>query len=208
MMGTALSPAALRDVSSYFPAVLEQSASAIHCRVGETIYYEGRPADYYYRLSSGAARKSALMPDGRRRIISFLLPGELFGFGAHATHRFSVEALAPGTVVVRYPRQPFESFAATNAAVGRQIREAAFDSIAHLQTRMVLLGRSSALEKVSGFLLEMIHRSATEPDLIFLPMSRYDIADYLAIAVETVSRSLTRLTDNGAIAFKGTRLIV
>ena len=82
------------------------------------------------------------------------------------------------------------------------MREIAFGSIDRLQSRMILLGRSSALERVCGFLLELAYRMQVEAEgTVALPMSRYDIADYLAIAVETVSRSLTTLRSERVITF-------
>jgi CRP-like cAMP-binding protein len=147
------------------------------------------------------------MTDGRRYIASFLLPGDFFGFSAGQVHRFSVEAIIAGTIVARYPRRRVEMLAESDAEVGRRVREAAFESIARLQMRMLLLARGNALEKVCAFLLEMADQSADAADVFDLPMSRYDIADYLAIAVETVSRALTMLRSRGAIAFLGTRRI-
>jgi CRP/FNR family nitrogen fixation transcriptional regulator len=188
---------------------MECLATIVRCKMGETIYYQEGPADYWYRILSGAARKSALLADGRRQIVDFLLPGDLFGFGTREGHRFSVEVIAEGTTVARYPRRRIEMLAEANPEVGRRIRETAFDSISRLQTRMVLLGRTSALEKVCAFLLEMADRTGADPpsSSVWLPMSRYDIADYLAIAVETVSRTLTELRRRGAIALSGARFV-
>jgi CRP-like cAMP-binding protein len=99
-----------------------------------------------------------------------------------------------------------ERLADSDPQFARYIREAAFESIARLQRRMVTLAQTSALEKVSAFLLEIADRSHTAPtQAVFLPMSRYDIADYLAIAVETVSRALTELRGRHAIAFRSAR---
>ena len=90
--------------------------------------------------------------------------------------------------------------------LARCVREITFGSIERLQSRMILLGRSRALERVCGFLLEMAHRAQKEIEAtVALPMSRYDIADYLAIAVETVSRSLTTLRSEQMITFVDTR---
>ena len=187
------------------PAALEDLARTSSCGQGEIIYQQEDPADYWYRVVGGAARKSAIMPDGRRHIVSFLLPGDLFGFGASHAHQFTVEAITPGTIVARYSRRRAETVAESDPEVSRRVREAAFESISRLQTRMVLLGRNGALEKVAAFLLEMHHRCGSCLDVVELPMSRYDIADYLSIAVETVSRSLTEMRRRRLIAFSGTR---
>lgn len=189
------------------PPFLEGLAKVTSCGPGEVIYYQDDPADYWYLLLDGAARKSAITLDGRRHIVSFLLPGDLFGFGASREHQFSVEVISPHTVVARYSRLRAEQLAESDPDVSRQVREAAFESIARLQARMVMLGRNGAVEKVAAFLLEMMDRSANAGAVIDLPMSRYDIADYLSIAVETVSRSLTTIRGCGLIGFSGMRRV-
>jgi CRP-like cAMP-binding protein len=148
------------------------------------------------------------MLDGRRHIVMFLLAGDLFGFGGkQKSHHFSAEAITDGTTIIKYPRRRIEALAESDPAVGRTVREAAFITISGLQTRMVLLGRNSALERVSAFLLETAERLANSDGAILLPMSRYDIADYLAISVETVSRAMTVLRGRGVIALNGSRQI-
>jgi CRP-like cAMP-binding protein len=190
------------------PGTLESLATQIRCKVGETVYHCAEATHYWYRIVVGAARKTALTADGSRHIVDFLLPGDFFGFGSGNTHHFSVETIAAGTIVARYPRRDAERLSESDPEVSRHIREVAFASIDRLQTRMVILGRTSALEKVSAFLLEMADRSHTgPPNSVVLPMSRYDIADYLAIAVETVSRTLTELRGRGVICLGGVRRV-
>lgn len=200
-------PAALRGRPRQMPTSLTHLGGRSRYARGETIYHQQEQVDCWYQLISGAARKSVVTPDGRRHIVSFLLPGDLFGFGAQLIHRFSVEAISADTVVARYPREPAQTLAESDAEVSRQVREAAFESIARLQMRVLLLTRRTALEKLGAFLLEMADRSAGPGDAIDLSMSRYDIADYLAIAVETLSRAFTMLRSGGAIAFCATRRI-
>jgi CRP/FNR family nitrogen fixation transcriptional regulator len=162
-------------------------------------------SEYWYRVVRGAARSSALSGDGRRYIVDFVFPTDLFGFSGLARH-LCVEAIVPGTLIARYPRDRAERLADCDPQTARIIRQAAFESIARMQKRAVILGRSSALEKVSGFLLEMLDRCHTaEPGDVFLPMSRYDIADYLAMAVETVSRALTELRTRRTIVLLAAR---
>jgi CRP/FNR family nitrogen fixation transcriptional regulator len=175
---------------------------------GETVYRCNDAVEHWYRITAGAARKSALTADGYRHIVDFLLPGDLFGFGTRGVRPFCVEAILPGTVIVRYPRRSVEQLADSDPHIARGIREAAFDSIARLQRRMVILARTSALERVGTFLLEMADRNrGASPNMVFLPMSRYDIADYLGMAVETVSRALTELRARRAIALRGVRRV-
>jgi CRP/FNR family transcriptional regulator, nitrogen fixation regulation protein len=176
---------------------------------GEAVYRHYEPVDYWYRVVAGAARKSALTADGERHIVDFLLPGDLFGFGARGVRPFGVEAIVPSTLIARYPRRDVEELADSDPQIARGIRESAFDSIARLQRRMLILSRTSALERVAAFLLEMADRGhEAGSHLVFLPMSRYDIADYLGMAVETVSRALTELRTRHAIALRGVRRVL
>jgi CRP/FNR family transcriptional regulator, nitrogen fixation regulation protein len=176
---------------------------------GEAVYRRHDPVEYWYRIVAGAARKSALTADGDRHIVDFLLPGDLFGFGARGVRPFCVEAIVPRTLIARYPRRDVEELADSDPLIARGIRESAFDSIARLQRRMLILSRTSALERVAAFLLEMADRGHGAPShIMFLPMSRYDIADYLGMAVETVSRALTELRTRRAIALHGVRRVL
>ena len=193
--------------SNTLPA-LERLAVVARYEIGEAVYRYNDPREHWYRVVGGAARKCALTGDGRRHIVDFALPGDLFGFGVTGGRQFCAEAIVPGTLIARYPRRSAETLADADPQIARNIREVAFQSIVRVQRRMVTLGRSSALEKVSSFLLEMLDRSHTaSAGVLQLPMSRYDIADYLAMAVETVSRAMTELRARRAIAFRGVRQV-
>jgi CRP-like cAMP-binding protein len=162
----------------------------------------------WYRVVSGAAKRCATHSDGRRQIINLLMPGDFFGFGTCAENEFTVEALLEGTRIATYPRRRVEALADANPAVGRLIRNMAFTAIAQLEVQLLIVGRVTALEKVAAFLLEMGERLPDNPkDGVALPISRYDIADFLAVSVETVSRSLSGLKHRGLIRFTGTRQV-
>jgi len=203
--------ASIRELAEGIPrdrslGVLESLAILTRYNIGESIYRFNDPSEHWFRIVAGAARQSALTGDGRRHIVDFILPGDLFGFDAAGGRQFCVEAIVPGTLVARYPRRNAERLADSDPQIARSVREAAFESIVRLQRRMVTLGRTSALEKVSTFLLEMADRNLTAAaHTVLLPMSRYDIADYLAMAVETVSRTLTELRGRHTIAFGAVR---
>jgi CRP/FNR family nitrogen fixation transcriptional regulator len=189
-------------------SAMESLAIPTRYENGEAVYRCNDPVEYWYRVVAGAARTSALTADGSRHIVDFLLPGDLFGFATRGTRPYCVEAIVPATLIFRYPRRSAEQLADFDPQIARGIREAAFDSIARLQRRMFILARTSALERVSGFLLEIADRSRGAPaHTVFLPMSRYDIADYLGMAVETVSRALTELRARRAIALCGVRRV-
>jgi CRP-like cAMP-binding protein len=187
---------------------LERIASLNRYHFGQTIYFQDAQADYWYRIVSGAARECVLTSDGRRQVVDFLFPGDLFGFSSRGVRRLAGEIIVESTMLACYPRFRAEALAESDPQVARRVRQMAFGAIERLQARTVLLGRNNPLEKVSSFLLEMATRSAANPgELIPLPMTRYDIADYLALAVETVSRTLTSLRHQGAIHFLGARRV-
>ena len=187
---------------------METLATFMRCYRGQTIYGPEDPPEYWYCVVSGMARKSMLLVDGRRRIVDFLLPGDFFGFSVREEHHLEVEAVTEDTVVARYPRRRVETLAECDPNVGRYIRHLAFESISRLEARIGILGRVTAIEKVSAFLLEMAQRSLNGPStVVVLPMSRNDIADYLALSTETVSRALTSLVRCGAITLTTKRQV-
>jgi CRP/FNR family nitrogen fixation transcriptional regulator len=162
-----------------------------------------------YRILQGAACECVLLPDGRRQVIGFLMPGDVFGLWARQTHTFSSEALAEQTAVARYPRHVLERLVESDPEVARHVHRLACEAIERMQRRMMLLAKISALQRVSGFLLQTADRSTAYGAAgILLPMSRYDIADYLVLAVETVSRALTQLRVRRIITLTGARCVL
>lgn len=187
---------------------LESMSTIARFAAGDQIYLSGEPADFWYRILSGACRKCAYGLDGSRQIVDFLGPGDLFGYDAQDAHSFSSEAIVSGTTVARYPRRSAERVADSDPQVARRIRELAFASVIRVERRLLIIGRATALEKVCSFLLEMVDRFRTRlVGPVTLPMSRYDIADYLAMAAETVSRALTKLREGGVIRFDSVRCL-
>jgi CRP/FNR family transcriptional regulator, nitrogen fixation regulation protein len=186
-------------------AILESLANLTRYHSQQEIYDRNDPVLYRYRLVSGAARKFTTQPDGRRQIVDLLLPGDLFGFAQLHEHSFTVEATVDDTLVARYPRARIDALSESDLRFGRLIRELTAAEISRLQARILLLGRMTTREKINGFLLEMAERLPNGSDRIVLPMSRYDVADYLAVSVETVSRAFTALKRRGTIKFTGTR---
>ena len=194
--------------SAELPDTMEALATILHYWRGQEIYAADSPAAYWYRMVRGNARKYEARSDGRRQIVDFLLPGDFFGLITRDEHRFSVEAVSDGTAVARYPRRRIERLVDFDPRIGRSIREAAFEASSRSQARMVILGRMSAIEKVGAFLIEMAERTRGPMlDELELSMSRYDIADYLGLAAETVSRTLSELRQSGAIRFEGTHRV-
>lgn len=180
-----------------------------HYQRGQEICSDGRPAECWNRIVLGAARRCVVRSDGRRQIVDLLLPGDFFGFTSASTYDFTVEAVGGGTLVASYPRRRVEMLADSDPQLARELRQVAFDAFSRLQSQLLILGRITALEKVGSFILEMAARlsDGAADGLVVLPVSRYDIADYLAVSVETVSRSLTDLKHRGVIALSGTRIV-
>lgn len=174
---------------------------------GDTVYYEQIESQYCYGIVRGAARKVIVLSEGRRSIVEFLMPGDLFGFGSSFERLYSVEVIAARTAIARYACLQIDELANRDPLVARCIRTSVVESLARSQWRAVLRG-AKALDKVSAFLVEMGERSGGETrDEVVLPMSRYDVADYLGVAVETVSRALAQLQHRGVISLRGPRHI-
>jgi CRP/FNR family transcriptional regulator, nitrogen fixation regulation protein len=169
------------------------------------IYGENEPAEYIYKVVSGAVRTYRVLNDGRRQIGAFLLPGDMFGLEAGASHGTSAEAIADSVVLV-IKRSAVVALAERDPEVARQMWTLTAQELGRAQNHMLLLIRN-AQERIAAFLLEMAAR-APGADSVELPMSRQDIADYLGLTIETVSRTLTQLEAEAAIALPTSRRVV
>jgi len=169
----------------------------------EEIYGETEKALSFYKVVSGAVRTHKLLSDGRRQIGAFHFEGDLFGFEAGEVHRFTAEAVVEATVLV-FKRQTLEQLAARDLNVARWLWALTARNLSHAEEHMMLLGRKTATERVAAFLLEM--DECMQPVAsITLPMSRRDIADYLGLSVETVSRTISQLQNEGTVELLGKR---
>jgi CRP-like cAMP-binding protein len=169
------------------------------------IYGENEPAEYLYKILSGTVRTSKILSDGRRQVGQFYLPGDIFGLEAGDEHAFSAEAISDVKVIV-IKRSAVESLAERDNEVARQLWAMTGRELQRVQDHILLLIKT-AQERVAGFLLEMADRVKTSNE-VDLPMSRQDIADYLGLTIETVSRTLTSLENASAIALPSSRRIV
>jgi CRP/FNR family transcriptional regulator, nitrogen fixation regulation protein len=142
-----------------------------------------------------------LLSDGRRQINAFHLPGDMFGFENGATHRFTADAVVETKVHITGRRSLLDTM--TNRKPGAtSLLGLVTRNLQHAENHMLLLGRKTSLEKVAAFLLEMDER-LDHPNVMILPMSRRDIADYLGLTLETVSRALSTLRDEKMLRFDG-----
>lgn len=197
-------PFAPRTISNSADSFEMIGASMSFARNAE-IYGENEPAEYLYKLVSGSVRTSKMLNDGRRQIGAFYLPGDTFGLEVGSEHALAAEAITDAKVIV-VKRSAVEALAARDSEVARQLRAVTGRELQRMQHHILLLIRS-AKERVAGFLLEMAARVKCN-DEIELPMSRQDIADYLGLTIETVSRTLRILENSAAIALPNSRRIV
>src|SRR4051812_41536180 len=168
---------------------------------GTEIYGEKEPADYVYQVTAGAVRTYKLLSDGRRQIGAFHLTGDIFGLENGDEHRFTAEAVVDVRLRL-ITRRRLEIVAENDVAVARNLLSLTTRNLQHAVDHMLLLGRKTALERVATFLLEMDNR-LTAAGCMALPMCRRDIADYLGLTLETVSRALSQLHGKGMLDFLG-----
>lgn len=180
---------------------LRVSLNEFSYRKGTEIFGEKEPADYVYQVMSGAVRSYKLLSDGRRQIGAFHLAGDIFGLEIGSDHRFTAEAIIDTTVRLM-KRRSLELVAESDATVARNLLSMTTSNLRHAEDHMLLLGRKTSLERVAAFLIEMDKRS-TAAGVLALPMCRRDIADYLGLTLETVSRALSRLHDLDILGFIG-----
>jgi CRP/FNR family nitrogen fixation transcriptional regulator len=168
---------------------------------GTEIFGEAEPAEYVYQVVEGAVRSYKLLSDGRRQIGAFHLVGDIFGLENGPVHRFTAEAIVDTSVRLA-KRVSLEHVADQDASLTRDLLTMTTNNLEHAENHMLLLGRKTSLERVAAFLLEM-DRRLTAAGVMALPMSRRDIADYLGLTLETVSRALSCLHEKGLLGFLG-----
>jgi CRP/FNR family transcriptional regulator len=166
----------------------------MHLAPNEGLFTAGEAASSVHNLTSGVARLYKLLPDGRRQIIGFALPGDFLGTTAADRYTFSADAI-DAVSFCRLSMEAFTNFIAPRPHFLLRINEFGARELMLAQEHMLLLGRRTAEEKVAAFLVGWRERLAHICDIrqtISLQMSRQDIADYLGLTIETVSRTLTR----------------
>jgi CRP/FNR family transcriptional regulator len=180
---------------------LDHLGRHIHFAPCETVFAQEEMTTSFYSLLKGVMRLYKLLPDGRRQIVGFALPGDFLGMATSARHSFSADAI--GVVAVcRFSKAPFARFIENKPHLLRRINELAIRELSQAQDHMVLLGRRSAEEKVATFLIgwrDRLVRLNGPSKTVALPMSRQDIADFLGLTIETVSRTFTKLERDGVI---------
>jgi CRP-like cAMP-binding protein len=192
------------DASSSLDPRMQLMGAVMSYPRNTEIFGENEPADYLYKVVSGTVRTSKILNDGRRQIGGFYLPGDIFGLEFADSHALSAEAVTDAKVLV-VKRSVLTALAGRDASVAAELFALTGRELHRAQERIMLLVKS-AQERVAGFLLEMSDRLALD-NAIELPMSRQDIADYLGLTIETVSRTLTSLESAAAIEVTTARRI-
>src|SRR5580704_17579368 len=194
------------SVQPYALKRLDEMAAIVKCHRDQEILNNSGPAGHWYYVVVGAVRRCTIRSDGRRQIVDLMLPRDFF-FVSDSQNEATIEAIAEETVLASYPGQRLEMLAERDVAFARELRDVAFQSLTRSQAQLLIIGRLTALEKVGSFLLSIDGRAPDASGQVVLPVSRYDIADYLAVSVETVCRALTDLRHRGVIALAGKRTI-
>lgn len=168
---------------------------------GDVLLREGDPADHVFNITGGSVRVYKLLPDGRRQITGFLYAGDFLGLATGERYTFSAEAMEPGSVC-RFRKSEYRALIQETPALESILLDRANHELAAAQAQMLLLGRKTALERVASFLRDTATADRMRPlsnGSVRLPMTRGEMADYLGLTIETVSRVMTRLKTDGVI---------
>jgi len=198
-------PNATTHGSGFVPDRLEAIGRLAQYTRSMEIHVQGDTAENWSVVVAGAACQSVVRTDGRRNVVDLLLPGDDFGLLATDAPGLSVHAICTPTIVAHYRKSLIEAIAAEDPKVALHLRERMRETAARLIRHVLLLQKTTAKDKVWGFL--KILSARTNDGEIQLAISRYDIADYLGLSVETVSRAMTELQFRGRIELRGPRRV-
>lgn len=172
---------------------------------GETLFVEGDPVTAVYNITRGIVRLSKMLPDGRRQITGFLFPGDFVGLGARTSYSYTAEAMT-AACLCRFEKPRLDKLMREHREIEDQLLALMEKEVDLAQERMLLLGRKTAAEKVASFLVALSERfdgAETFP----VAMTRADIADYLGLTLETVSRTLSAFQRDGLISLERAHMI-
>jgi CRP/FNR family transcriptional regulator len=172
-----------------------------HFDRGHPLFCEGDDADYIYEILEGVVRTSKLLFDGRRQVLSFGYPGDIVGLSHDQFYHSDCEAVSDVKLRVHH-KNAFNASFSNEPEFGKQLLKFAAAEMNNMQEHFIMLGRKSATEKVASFLTALLDRVGEKKECrtcFNLPMSRSDIADFLGLTIETISRTLTKLREEGII---------
>jgi CRP-like cAMP-binding protein len=171
------------------------------------IVHENDPADCVYEVISGTVCTSKMLREGRRQVTGFYFPGDVFGLESAEKHSVAAQAITNAQLRV-FKKQALTAVASSNRAVAHQLLALTARELTRKQDHLLSLLSTTAEERIICFLIDMVQRASASEGLIFLPMFRQDIADYLGLTIETVSRALCDLERRGEIEISGRRSIM
>lgn len=177
------------------------SSITINTEPGEALFHEGDPNPFVFNVVEGAVKLYRLLPDGRRQITGFLFQGDFLGLGGRGQAGFTAEALTP-LQACRFRKDEFDQLLNAMPALEHRLVAMAGDELMAAQEQIVLLGRKTARERLASFLIRLSARQVQlggAEGRVHLPMTRLDIADYLGLTIETVSRVMTQFKTSGLI---------
>lgn len=165
------------------------------------IFVETDPAKNVFNLTEGVIKIYKMMVDGRRQVTGFLFPGDFLGLVHHESYAYTAETVTESRLC-QFPRRQLEALLDELPSLEQRLLGMASHELAAAQDQMILLGRKSASERVASFLLMLskaAERQGHQDNPILIPMPRTDIADYLGLTTETISRTLTQFNGQGLI---------
>lgn len=177
------------------------ASETVSAQPGQALFHEGDPNPYVFNVVDGAVKLYRLLPDGRRQITGFLFQGDFLGLGGRGASSFTAEAMTPLNAC-RFRRGDFDQLLNALPALEHRLVALAGDELMAAQEQIVLLGRKTARERLASFLTRLSERQVQLGGAVghvHLPMTRLDIADYLGLTIETVSRVFTQFKTSGLI---------
>ncbi|WP_370402494.1 helix-turn-helix domain-containing protein [Sulfitobacter sp. JB4-11] len=190
-------------------AATTPSAPQAQLKRGAYLFFEGDDVEWLYQVKSGVLRLTRLLEDGRRQVIAFGYPGDVVGFPSDGKHHTDCDVLVSARL------QPFRRAMLESGegdpVLHAALLQAALREISAMQDHFMMLGRKSAVEKVASFLSvldERVGQDQGQYRQVTLPMCRGDIADFLGLTTETVSRTLTQLRKSKIIAIENIQTVV
>ncbi|MBD7940819.1 Crp/Fnr family transcriptional regulator [Brevundimonas guildfordensis] len=177
------------------------ASETVTAQPGQALFHEGDPNPFVFNVVDGAVKLYRLLPDGRRQITGFLFQGDFLGLGGRGASSFTAEALTPLSAC-RFRRSDFDQLLNALPALEHRLVALAGDELMAAQEQIVLLGRKTARERLASFLTRLAERQVQlggRKGQLHLPMTRLDIADYLGLTIETVSRVFTQFKTSGLI---------
>jgi len=189
---------------------LDAIVTRMRLKSEQAVFYEWDTADHVFNVTEGVVRLSKLLPDGRRQITGFLFPGDFLGIAYAETYAYSAEAICP-VALCRFQRRQLEGLCDEFPELEKRILGMASNELVEAQEQILMLGRKTAQEKLASFLCRLSNASS-DPERpiksIDLPMNRTDIADYLGLTTETVSRSFSHLAKQGVLELASAQRVI